>query len=224
MMTSPGGIAPKVVRGGIITFDPDNGAVKQVIPFQYNPDTLTRTLQPQTIADEPGDRLEALRLKGPPHETVKLDAEFDASDALADPDTNSTVAQYGLHPVLAQLELLVYPSVDQLHDEDLKAGLGMIEIAQVEAPLTVLVLGRNRTMPVRLTEFSVTEDGFDTELNPIRAKVSLSARVLNFDDVGFGPTAGSVYKFYQLRKEFLASQALQLTAIGAVGLTVLPEA
>lgn len=221
-MTSPGGIAPKVVRGGIITFNQDNGSLVQVIPFQYNPDTLSRTLQPQTVADEPGDRLEALRLKGPPHETVKLDAEFDASEALADPDTNSVVAEFGLHPVLAQLEMLIYPSVGQLKNEDDLAGQGMIEIAQVEAPLTVLVLGRNRAMPVRLTEFSVTEDGFDTELNPIRAKVSLSARVLNFDDTGFTGTAGRIYQSYQLHKQQLSAKAPQITAIGAVGLSVLP--
>jgi hypothetical protein len=221
-MTSPGGIAPKVVRGGIITFDQANGSLVQVIPFQYNPDTLSRTLQPQTIADEPGDRLEALRLKGPPHETIKLDAEFDASEALADPDTNSVVAEFGLHPVLAQLEMLIYPTVGQLKNEDDLAGQGMIEIAQVEAPLTVLVLGRNRAMPVRLTEFSVTEDGFDTELNPIRAKVSLSARVLNFDDTGFTGTAGRIYQSYQLHKQQLSAKAPQITAIGAVGLTVVP--
>ncbi|HEY2701505.1 MAG TPA: hypothetical protein VGJ45_39040 [Pseudonocardiaceae bacterium] len=221
-MTSPGGIAPKVVRGGIITFDQANGSLVQVIPFQYNPDTLSRTLQPQTVADEPGDRLEALRLKGPPHETIKLDAEFDASEALADPDTNSVVAEFGLHPVLAQLEMLIYPTVGQLKNEDDLAGQGMIEIAQVEAPLTVLVLGRNRAMPVRLTEFSVTEDGFDTELNPIRAKVSLSARVLNFDDTGFTGTAGRIYQSYQLHKQQLSAKAPQITAIGAVGLTVVP--
>lgn len=222
-MTSPGGIAPKVVRGGIITFDPDNGTPVQVIPFQYNPDTLTRTLQPQTVADEPGDRLEATRLKGPPHETVKLDAEFDASDQLADPDNNSAVAQFGLHPILAQLELLVYPKLAELVNENAMAGIGMIEIAQSVAPVTVLVLGRNRTMPVRLTEFSVTEDGFDTELNPIRAKVSLTARVLNFDDVGFDQTAGRIYKYYQTQKESLSAQIPAITAVGAVGLTELPE-
>jgi hypothetical protein len=223
-MTTPGGIAPKVVRGGIITFDQDSGSLVQVIPFQYNPDTLNRTLQPQTVADDPGDRLEATRLKGPPHETIKLDAEFDASDALADPDGNPVVAEFGLHPVLAQLEMLIYPKVKQLMNEDTMAGQGMIEIAQVEAPLTVLVLGRNRSMPVRLTEFSVTEDGFDTELNPIRAKVSLTARVLNFDDVGFTKTAGRIYRSYQSHKEFLSGKAPQITAIGAVGLTVAPGA
>ena len=65
--------------------DPASGRLLQVIAFQYNPDTLTRTLVPQGIGAEPGDRLEALRLKGPPQETIKLEAEIDATDALEAP-------------------------------------------------------------------------------------------------------------------------------------------
>ena len=79
---------PKVARGGVVLVDPPSGRPLRTIRFQYNPDTLTRTLQPQGIGGEPGDRQEALRLKGPPHETYKLDAEFDAAEQLADPDTN----------------------------------------------------------------------------------------------------------------------------------------
>ena len=44
-------------------------------------------------------------------------------------------------------------------------------------------------MPVRITEFSITEEAFDPALNPIRAKVSLGMRVLSVDDLGFEPPA-----------------------------------
>ena len=50
----------------------------QIVVLQYNPDTLSRTLQIQSIGPEPGDRLEALRLKSPPLETIKLDKLFTA--------------------------------------------------------------------------------------------------------------------------------------------------
>ena len=75
--------------------------------LQYNPDTLTRSLKPQTVGDEP-DRTEILRLKGPPIETIKCDVEIDATDQLAAvrPDAMSL----GIQPQLAALELLVYPS------------------------------------------------------------------------------------------------------------------
>ena len=52
-------------------------AVRKIIVVQYSPDTLTRSLQPQDVK-EGGDRSEALRLTGPPVETIKLDAKIHA--------------------------------------------------------------------------------------------------------------------------------------------------
>lgn len=184
---------PRVARGGIVLVDPASGRAVRTIPFQYNPDTLTRTLQPQSIGAEPGDRLEALRLKGPPHETYKLDAEFDATEQLDHPDDNPVEAANGLFPLLSALELSIYPDVDQLLAENQLAAAGMIEIAPIEAPLTVLVLGQSRVLPVRLTDLTITEEAFDTSLNPIRVKVSISARVLTVDDLGFAHRGGLLY-------------------------------
>jgi hypothetical protein len=184
---------PRVARGGFVFVDPVTGRPLRTVPFQYNPDTLTRTLQPQGIGGEPGDRQEALRLSGPPHETYKLDAEFDAADQLADPDGHPTEAGHGLRPVLAALESGIYPTTEQLLAEDRMAGFGMIEVAPVEAPLTVLVLGTSRVLPVRLTELSITEEAFDTRLNPLRAKATVSARVLTVDDLGFTHRGGLLY-------------------------------
>src|SRR5438270_9731596 len=103
--------APKLVRSGIVLMDPQTSALRRVIPLQYNPDSLSRTLQPQG-AGEGGDRSEALRLKGPPVETIKLEAEIDGTDQLeaGDPVT----LQYGIFPHLAALETVVYPTSDQL--------------------------------------------------------------------------------------------------------------
>ena len=208
---------PRVARGGIVLVDPASGRPLRTIPFQYNPDTLTRTLQPQGIGNEPGDRLEALRLKAPPHETYKLDAEFDAAEQLADPASNPIEAANGLFPLLSALELSIYPDVGQLLAEDQLAAVGMIEVAPVEAPMTVLVLGHSRVLPVRLTDLTITEEAFDTSLNPIRAKVSISARVLTVDDLGFTHRGGLLYLNYQRGK---ASYAALVTRTPAdLGLT-----
>ena len=91
--------SPRLARGGLVLLDPDTGRLLRVISLQYNPDTLTRTLVPQGIGAEPGDRLEALRLKGPPQETIRLEAEIDAADSLGEPTAsaaNVTVATVGL--------------------------------------------------------------------------------------------------------------------------------
>ena len=198
-------IAPRVLRGGFVLLDATSGRPVRTIPFQFNPDTLTRTLAPQGIGQEPGDRLEALRLKGPPHETYKFDAEFDATEQLDKPDENPTEAQHGLLPVLAALESSIYPDVAQLLAEDRMAALGMIEVAPLAAPLTVLVLGRSRVLPVRLTDLSVTEEAFDTDLQPLRAKVAVSARVLTVNDLGFGDKGGLLYLAHQGGRAQLAS-------------------
>jgi hypothetical protein len=63
-----------LLKGGIVVVDPDSGTVQKIIVLQYNPDTLTRMLQPQGV-EEDSDRLEALRLTGPPIETI-MEVEF----------------------------------------------------------------------------------------------------------------------------------------------------
>jgi hypothetical protein len=224
MTTFPG--SPNLTRGGIVAMDPATARLLRVIVFQFNPDTLTRTLQPQTIGQEPGDRLEALRLKGPPHETIKLDAEFDATEQLEKPNETAAsqiVAKQGLAAQLAALEMLVYPSSTQLLANDLQAQQGTIEIAPVEAPLTLFVWSRNRIVPVRLTDWTVTEEAFDTSLHPIRAKVSLGMRVLTVDDLGFRHRGGGVYMAYQQRKEALADTS-QSGQLAALGITTVPGA
>ncbi|MGW0522258.1 hypothetical protein [Crossiella sp. NPDC003009] len=216
-----GRITPKTARGGFVLVEPRLGKEKKVIPFQYNPDTLTRTLRPQ-VADAPGDRLESLRLKGPAQENYKFDAEFDAADQLDQPERHRIVAEHGLHPVLAALEMSFSPTLKQLTDENGEASSGLIDIAPVEAPLTLLVLGAKRVLPVRITEFSVTEEAFDTALNPIRAKVSVGAQVLSVDDLGFAHRGGQLYLRHQTRREFFAG--LLTDPLGAVGLPSLPGA
>jgi hypothetical protein len=208
---------PLTVRGGLVLVDPVTGGPIRTIPFQYNPDTLTRTLQPQGIGNEPGDRLEPLRLKGPPHESVKLDAEFDAAEQLDQPDQHPREAANGLYPVLSALEMSIYPASARLLSENALAGTGVIEVAPLEAPLILLVLGRKRVIPVQITEFSVTEEAFDSSLNPIRAKVSLGARVLTVNDIGFDNPAGQFYLKYHQQKERFAS--LMTDPTGAVGFT-----
>lgn len=218
--------SPRLARGGLVLLDPVSGRLLKVVSFQYNPDTLTRTLVPQGIGPEPGDRLEALRLTAPPQETIKLEAEIDATDALETPNATAadqTVATVGLLAYLATLELIITPPTSVLLADDSLAQVGMIEIAPAEAPLTVFAWGPNRVVPVRLTEFSVTEHAFDTALNPIRATVNLSMRVLTVYDLGFGVPGGLLYLLHQQAKERLAG--LQPTAsIGDLGLAAFPGA
>ena len=197
--------SPRLVRGGLVLIDPDNSNVRRVIAFQYNPETLTRRLQIQA-GEQAGDRSEALRISGPPVETINLDAEIDATDQLEFPATNPAAAQLGIFPQLAALELIVYPPSDQLQNNRSQSESGQIEVAPIESPLILFVWSRNRVVPVRLTEFSITEEAFDATLNPIRAKVTLGMRVLTVNDLGFDHRGGNIFMAYLQRKEALATQ------------------
>lgn len=213
--------SPRLLKGGIVLLDPESAAVQRVIVLQYNPDSLSRTLQVQATGGaggEGGDRSEALRLKAPPVETFKVEAEIDATDQLevADP----TATQLGIHPQLAALETIVYPPSGQLLANNRLAESGTLEITPVQAPLTLFVWSRTRIVPVRITDFSVTEEAFDPALNPIRAKVSLGMRVLSVHDLGFTQKGGSLYLAYQQQKERLAGvgRVGKLAALGLGGI------
>jgi hypothetical protein len=210
--------SPRLLKGGIVVINPDTSIVQKVIALQYNPDTLTRTLQVQAMGDG-GDRSEALRLKGPPVETYKLDAEIDAADLMERGD--SSVGDVGIQPQLAALEVLVYPPSAALLANDRELGSGTLEVAALEAPLTVFVWGKTRVAPVRLTEFTITEEAFDPNLNPIRAKISLGMRVLSVSDVGFQHKAGQIYLAYQQEKERLAD-LFTGTTLGTLGINRIP--
>jgi hypothetical protein len=213
--------SPMLLKGGIVLVDPTTIAIQRVITLQYNPDTLTRTLQAQSLEPGAKDRSEAMRLKGPAIETFKLEAEIDATDQLELPQNNPGATQFGIFPQLAALETIVYPSSAQLLAANSLAQSGTLEIAPMEAPLTLFVWSKSRVVPVRITEFSVTEEAFDTSLNPIRAKVSLGMRVLSVDDLGFDEKAGNLYMVYQQQKEQLASLSPggTLSALGIGGIS-----
>jgi len=202
--------------------DPDTSTVKSVIALQYNPETLGRTLQVQAQQGaQDGARVDVLRLRGPAVETIKLEAELDATDQLEFPSQNPSAVQFGLHPQLAQLEMLVNPSAATLQADDAMANAGTLEIIPLEQPLTLFVWSKSRVVPVRITDFSITEEAFDANLNPIRAKLSLGLRVLTVDDLGFQHPGGRLFMSYLTNKERLASQAANV-AISVLGLSGLP--
>ena len=216
MSSFPG--SPRLVRGGLVLVDPATGAVLRIVALQYNPDTLTRSLQVRGAGTDSDDHIEALRLKGPPIETIKLEAEIDATDAMEANDRQANEA--GLHPQLASLETIVYPTSSHLNATNSQAGSGSLEIAPAMAPLPLFVFGAKRIVPVRITELSITEEAFDANLNPMRAKLSLGLRVLSVDDLGFDVQGGNLFMTYLQAKEQLAARAAggSFAALGINGI------
>src|SRR5262245_5596042 len=201
--------SPRLLKGALVVFDSQkSGPPPRVIVFQYNAEQLSRSLASRAAPPEPSDvgaaREDSFRVLGPPVETINLSVVLDAADQLEQPEQNIEVALNGLHPALAALELLLYPPSAQVLLNRNLAQAGKVQVCPADLPLTLLVWGKSRVVPVRLTSFSVTEEAFDPKLNPIQAKVDLGMRVLTYmelkeDTVGFG-----AYIAYQTQKEVLA--------------------
>ncbi|MBS0445351.1 MAG: hypothetical protein JSR59_05300 [Proteobacteria bacterium] len=212
--------SPKLIKGGLVLVDADTAQVQRIISLQYNSDSLSRTLQVQTAGGQANDRIEPVRFKGPAVETYKLEADIDATDQLEFPDQNPTAGQFGIAPQLALLESLVQPTAAQLAAVDREASSGTLEIAPMLAPLALFVWSKSRVVPVKVTDFSITEEAFDPSLNPIRAKVNLSLRVLTTDDLGYSTKAGSLFMAYLQSKEQLATkvQSVSFATLGIGGI------
>src|SRR4051794_17778443 len=208
--------SPLTSRGSLVAIDA-TGPVAAV-SFQYNPDEMTRTLQARTAASGAGTSPatnEALRLSGAPIETITLSVEIDATDQLEIDDP--LASELGIYPQLSALELLIYPPSSVVAANTALALAGSIELVAPEAPLTLLVWNPQRVVPVRLTQFSITEQAYDPQLNPIRARVQLGLRVLSYSDLPASNPGHHIFLAHQVVKESMAATG---TAAGVVGLGV----
>lgn len=210
MTTFPG--SPKLTKGAIIGIDLIN-PLASVIIFQYNPKSLTRELTAQTSGEDSAQS-EVLRLSGPPREDISIsELEIDATDQLEKADP--VAVSMGIAPQLAALEMLLYPKSAVVIANTALLAAGTIELVPPEAPFTIFIWGLKRVLPVRLTNFTITEEAYDPNLNPIRATVNLSMQVLNYSD--FSVTHPGYYLFlaHQVVKEAMAVVG-SVSNIGAV--------
>lgn len=202
MSSFPG--SPRLLKGALIGVDPLN-PLGAVVVFQYNPDTMTRKLEPRAVAAE-GDRGEAFRLTGAPKETITLSIEIDATDQLE--QANPLAIASGIYPTLAALEIMLYPKSAVVLINSALSLAGTIEVIPAEAPMTLFVWGPQRVLPVRVTSFSITEEAHDQFLNPIRAKVELSLAVLSYQDLPLLSAGRVMFLAHHIVKEVMAATNL----------------
>jgi hypothetical protein len=195
--------APRPFKGAIIGFDRGN-PLASVVVFQYNPHTMTRTLNARATNWEDGsNRYEPFRLIGPPNETITLDVEVDAADQLE--TLNPNAVQMGVYPAISALEMLLYPKSATVIKNMALEMAGNVEIIPPEGPLTLFVWGLKRVLPVRLSSFSITEEAYDTQLNPIRASLNLTLQVLSYQDLERNSKGANLFMVHQVAKEVMAT-------------------
>ena len=194
--------SPRVLKGGIVAYQlPD--LFPTIIVFQYNPDEVSRSIQGRS--DSGGGRGDANRVNGPPQETLSFTVEIDAADQLERPIENLVTVVSGLHPVIASLERLLYPSYPMVIANEALALAGSAFILGEQAPLALLIWGPNRVLPVQVQSLSIKEEAFDQLLNPIRVKADLSVRVLTYRDLEVSNPGYWVYLASFTKKEAMAA-------------------
>lgn len=201
--------SPKFLKGALVSFPSQFlGPVPNVIIFHYNPEQLSRTLAHRASPSEPANAGAAMeevyRVAGAPVETIGLTVVLDAADQLAEPEKHPQTIQFGLHPALAALEMLLYPTSAQRLRIEVLGKRGSAQVTHYDLPLTLFVWGKSRVVPVHLSNFSVTEQAFDQQLNPIRASVELGMRVLTDMELLQTSMGRDAYTAYQTQKEVLA--------------------
>jgi hypothetical protein len=199
MESLPG--AGKLIKAGFVQLDAATAAVRKVIVFPYNPETLVRRLDGVAVggapAQVPGETLAAgvgVPTLPAPRETVSFTLSLDAADKLERGD--AVALQVGLQPIIAALELLLYPAA---------------------AGLTVWVSGSRRIIPVRVSELLFNEQAFDAALNPIRAEVAVTLQVLHDADFPPNSKGRALWNTYYLALQQLATE-IDPGNLGALGI------
>jgi len=222
-MTNPTPSQPKLLKGALVMYKSQvQETTPSIIVFQFNPEQLTRSLslRSDTIdRPKPGAvKEEAQREPGPPVETINLTVHLNTADQLEFPDKHPEVVEHGLHPTLAALDMLMYPVPDQVQEVKDRAKGGTVQVSPPDTQVVLFVWGRNRVVPVRVTSISSTEEAFDANLNPIRAKVDLGLRVLTSMELKEGSIGHRVYSANQANKESLARHKVLHSAEEVTGL------
>jgi hypothetical protein len=195
--------SPKLLKGALIQFSaPMLIPIPNIIVFQYNPETMTRTLSPwkpreqvvygsEEEAKKAGEKLlNELAQPYDPDETFSLTLELDAADALEEPNTHPVAVVAGVADRISAMEMLCYPpgpgAIGGLLNVSVNVSLsggittGTADaVPRLEVPIVLFFWGPGRIVPVRLTTFTVEEQQYSPLLYPIRAKVSIGLTVLN---------------------------------------------
>jgi hypothetical protein len=175
-----------LMKGAFVVFNSAIPVPTSLVIFQFNSEMLARKVEPPR-ENQPVSGSDAKGAQGAAHQThqptesLTVAIELDAADALASGDPIATAV--GLHPALAQLELLCYPPSALLLVNKALVLAGISVVAPSFTPVVLFVWGTTRVLPVKVSSVQITEQQFDDRLNPITAKVDVGLTVLQEEDL-----------------------------------------
>lgn len=196
-------ISPQVQKGALVGLDLFN-PLSSVAIFQYNPEQITRSIAPN-YSQAGGGRAEPLRLAGPPTETISANLKMDLIDQMEEGENGPLGG--GISGYLAAIEMMVYPKTIAVAINQALMLAGTMEVVPPAAPLTLFIYGWKRVVPVKIESISITETAHDPALNPIRADVAVSMKVLTYNDLSMTNPGYWAFLTHQVVKETLATVA-----------------
>jgi hypothetical protein len=187
------------LRGALVEYGSDVlGPLPNIVIFQFNPEQIARTLniaRPRSSVQQESKQREPRQTSGPPTETFNITAHFSAADDLGKGGTAAAVPKvFGIGPQLAALEKMVYPAggiisgaigaaVDAVGDAIDSAGSSSDATQPVpreQVPRILFIWGPSRVLPVEIQSMSITEQKFDSLLNPVQAEVQVGLAVATY--------------------------------------------
>jgi len=179
---------PTPMLGALIEYGTDFlGPIPNVVIFQFNPETITRTLSIPTRAVNATQR-ETSQAGEPAYERFTVTATFSAADQHN--SSNPIGILFGVGPQLAALEAMVFPvqtpggilgaAVDAIGS--LLGGAAAAPptqpIPRVQTPRILFIWGLTRILPVIIESMTITEQIYDGMLNPLEAQVAIGLAVI----------------------------------------------
>lgn len=219
---------PYLLKGALIEYGTDLiGPIPNVVIFQFNPESLTRSMK---IPTRPagGSGRENTQAGDKPLESISFKASFSAADEL---NENKFLARkFGVGPRLSALEKMIHPSskiagligaaIDAIGSAlGGKGGAAPTQaIPREKYPKIIFIWGLTRVLPVVIDSMSISELEYDSMLNPIRAEVDISLTVNAIDACSGDVLAKGALEYSNLAKEAQAIANLANTAEQAVEL------
>jgi hypothetical protein len=183
-----------------------------VVMFQFNPESITRTLE---IPPRPsGASLREVNQAGEiPIEKISLMAHFSAQEDLA--RENPITLGVGIGPQLAALDKLVRPTgpISGLINKAIDKVGSLIsgssgdptqQIPRESYPRVLFVWGATRVLPVTIDSLSVVEKQYDALLNPTLAEVTITMTAVMPDPCSDDPIAKGAFTYSQYARDALA--------------------
>ncbi|MDH5344661.1 MAG: hypothetical protein OEW59_02775 [Gammaproteobacteria bacterium] len=212
-----------LLRGALIEYGTDLiGPIPNVVIFQFNPESLSRSLE---IPQRPtgATRRETTQAGEKTFEKITFKAHFSAANML---DEDKALAKmFGIGPQLCALEKMVLPSakIAGLIGEALDAvgnalGLGGGDDAPAQPiprekyPHILFIWGLTRVLPVTIDSMTIAELEYDAMLNPLRAEVDLQLSVIAIDQCSDDVLGKGALEYTTIAKEAQAIANLANTA------------